>query len=98
MKSRKRDKALGDFVALCKAVPSKGMLEELFELFFTPEELEQLAGRHEVVRALLEGKLAQREIVDKFGVSITQITRGSNALKSINPSLKSFLSRWRNHA
>ena len=98
MKERKKEKTLEDFIELCQAAPSKRVLKELFDLFFTHEELEQLAGRHEIVQALLQGKLTQREIMGKFGVSITQITRGSNALKSISQSLKSFLIRWRSPA
>lgn len=66
-------------------------LEELFDLFFTLEEKELLASRYVIIKALLEGKLTQREIAGSCHVSISQITRGSNALKIIDPKLKIFL-------
>jgi len=94
----KDQKSLKEFLELCHAAPSVKVLEELFELFFTPEELEQMKGRHEIVQALLQGKLTQREIMDKFHVSVTQVTRGSNALKSIPSTLKAYLLRWRRSA
>ena len=80
-----------DFVKLCCKLKSEKDLENLFGLFFTLEEKELLASRYVVIKALLEGKLTQREINESCQVSISQITRGSNALKIIDPKLKKFL-------
>jgi TrpR family trp operon transcriptional repressor len=80
-----------DFAKLCSKLKSEKELENLFGLFFTLEEKELLAARYAVVKALLEGQLTQREIAEACHVSISQITRGSNALKIIDPKLKSFL-------
>jgi TrpR family trp operon transcriptional repressor len=80
-----------DFVELCSKLKSVKELENLFSLFLTLEEKELLASRYVIIKALLEGKLTQREIAESCQVSISQITRGSNALKIIDPKLKKFL-------
>ena len=80
-----------DFVRLCCKLKSEKDLENLFDLFLTLEEKELLASRYVIIQALVEGKLTQREIAEACKVSISQITRGSNALKIIDPKLKSFL-------
>lgn len=80
-----------DFIALLLKIKSQNELSALFELFFTIEERETLASRFMIVKALLENKLPQREISEKYKVSIAQITRGSNALKIIDPKLKEHL-------
>lgn len=80
-----------EFLKLCSGLKSAGELAQLFDLFFTLEEKENLAARALIVKALLEEKLTQREIADKYRVSIAQITRGSNALKVITPKLKKIL-------
>lgn len=68
-------------------------LENLFDLFFTFEEKENLASRYLIIEALLKGQLTQREIAKKYHVSIAQITRGSNALKTVDPIFKKFLEK-----
>lgn len=79
------------FLALCAKVQSPEDFGRLFDLFFTLEEKETLGKRYLIVKALEDGKLTQREIADHFKVSISQITRGSNALKIIDASLIKFL-------
>jgi TrpR family trp operon transcriptional repressor len=79
------------FLKLCSKIKSEKDLKEVFDLFFTLEEKELLASRYVIIKALLEGKLTQREIAASCHVSISQITRGSNALKVIDPKLKIFL-------
>jgi TrpR family transcriptional regulator, trp operon repressor len=81
------------FIDLCCETAKKDGLERFFDLFFTIEEKETFAARFLIIQALLEGKLTQREIAEKYHVSIAQITRGSNALKIIDPKLKTFLTR-----
>jgi len=46
-----------------------------------------------IVQALQEGKMTQREVADHFDVSISQITRGSNALKIADPILRDRLKK-----
>jgi TrpR family trp operon transcriptional repressor len=80
-----------DFLALCSKVKSPEAFNQFFDLFLTLEEKENLAQRYLIIKALEESKLTQREIADHFHVSISQITRGSNALKIINAKVKKFL-------
>lgn len=81
------------FLKLCAKLDSPKQMEHLFNLFFTIEEKETLASRYLIVQELLEGTLTQREIAESHKVSIAQITRGSNALKIINPELKKILKK-----
>jgi TrpR family transcriptional regulator, trp operon repressor len=71
----------------------------LLQLIMTHEERETFAARTRVLQALLEGQLTQRQIAQQFGVSISQITRGSNALKEADPALVQFVQKqltcWR---
>jgi TrpR family trp operon transcriptional repressor len=85
------------FFRLCQEVKSPKLQQELFELFLTKEEIEMVSARYWVVQALMKGELTQREIAKKFGASIAQITRGSNALKSISPKLENFLNNQLNN-
>lgn len=66
-------------------------MDQLFDLFFTLDEKEQLNARCLIVRALIDGKLTQRQIADELGVSISQITRGSNELKTVERPLSEYL-------
>ena len=79
------------FLELCLKTKKVGRLQQLFELFLTPEEKEHLASRMKIIKSLLEQKLSQREISEKMRVSISQITRGSNALKIIDDDLLKFI-------
>jgi TrpR family trp operon transcriptional repressor len=86
--------AIKHLLALSTQAAEKGKLEEFFQLFLTDQEMEMLGKRLLVVQALLQGRLTQREIAKREKVSISQITRGSNALKKISPSLKKSLLSW----
>ncbi|HLB52401.1 MAG TPA: trp operon repressor [Chlamydiales bacterium] len=81
------------FVTLCAKLNSSEEFKKFFDLFLTIEEKEILGRRFLIVKALREGKLTQREIADHFKVSISQITRGSNALKIIDSSLGKILDK-----
>lgn len=81
------------FLSLVGQCKSDKELDELFELFLTIEERRDIAKRVILVRELLEEKLSQREIADRFGISIAKITRGSNALKIISERLKTYVKR-----
>lgn len=75
------------FMELCQKISSRNNLEELFDLFFTRAEQEDLAARYAILHELLLSDLTQREIALKLGISIAKITRGSNALKTLDPNL-----------
>lgn len=76
------------FLELCLKSDSPQELEKILNLFLTIEEKEVLASRYLIIQALLSRKWSQREIAEKFKVSISQITRGSNALKIIDDDLR----------
>lgn len=91
MQDRSEQESWQAFIRLCAQYQRPEELEELFEFFFTVEEKEDLAGRYSLVKALLEGKRTQREIAKQLALSISKITRGSNALKIVTPKLKKAL-------
>lgn len=80
-----------DFLELCSKVRTPKEFKHFFDLFLTIEEKETLASRYLIVKALLDGKMTQREIAKKYKVSIAQITRGSNALKIIDTPVEKAL-------
>lgn len=81
------------FLKLCTKFKSPDEFKLFFDLFLTLEEKEIIGKRFLIIQALRENKLTQREIAKKFGVSISQITRGSNALKIIDAPLQKMLDK-----
>ncbi len=79
------------FLSLCLKAETPAGLDELFGLFLTPEEREDLSTRHLIVQELVRGKMTQREMAKNLGVSIAKITRGSNSLKMISKDLRRLL-------
>lgn len=86
-----KKESLRPFIDLCLKAKNADKLEQLLDLFLTLEEKEMVVSRYQILHALLKTKLTQREIASKFGLSIAQITRGSNALKIIGKDLSIFL-------
>lgn len=81
------------FISLCKSIEDEGMLNALFELFFTPEEKIDLANRGNIIQELIKGKKTQREMAKDLNVSIAKITRGSNELKRVDKKLIDYLGK-----
>jgi TrpR family trp operon transcriptional repressor len=79
------------FLTLCSKIKSPEEFKRFFDLFLTMEEKETIGRRFLIIKALQDGQLTQREIADQFAVSISQITRGSNALKIIDASMQKTL-------
>ncbi len=52
-----------------------------FEDIFTPQEIEALIERWEIVQMLLETDLPQREVAKKVGCSVTLVSRASRMLQ-----------------
>ena len=84
------------FIELCSHFKGKE-LSELFDLFLTLEEKKDVGDRYQILQALIAGDLTQREIADHFKVSISKITRGSNALKIISTPLREALKKQMIH-
>lgn len=93
MTQKKDEDGWWGFLMMCSKIKSPEEFKKFFDLFLTIEEKETLGRRFQIVKALEEGKMTQREIAEHFGVSISQITRGSNALKIIDPALKKSLDK-----
>lgn len=79
------------FVSLCLKSQDTDELSRLLDCFLTIEEKEAISDRYVIIKSLIQGKLTQREMAESLQVSIAKITRGSNALKTIDPKLKAFL-------
>lgn len=75
------------FLDTCVALAAEAETLPLFELFFTPEEKEDIGRRVLIVKELLRGEKTQRQIAADHQVSIAKITRGSNLLKGLSPEL-----------
>jgi TrpR family trp operon transcriptional repressor len=87
---------------------SKKHIAELYELFasiddekeakmlladiLTPQELESLAERWQLIQALHKG-MPQRDIAEKLGISISKITRGSRMLQFGEGGFQHFLKK-----
>jgi len=91
MKQENTEDGWTAFLELCSKISDPEKFDKLFSLFLTIEEREMMASRYLIIKALLEGKLTQREIAETHKASIAQIARGSNALKIIGPEFKKFL-------
>lgn len=80
-----------ELIHICQQADKVGLLSPLLELLLTPEEQTQMSLRVALIKALLKNELTQRTIAEQLKISIAKITRGSNALKSIDPTLAEFL-------
>ncbi len=81
------------FLKLCSKIKTSQELDSFFSLFLTFEEREIIMSRFLIIKELLGEQLTQRKISEIHKVSIAQITRGSNALKVIDPKFKEFLKK-----
>jgi TrpR family transcriptional regulator, trp operon repressor len=91
MNDPKPSKGLDAFLVLCTKLETLEELGEFFDLLLTEEEKRLLSSRIIILKELLEGNRSQRDIAKIQNVSISQITRGSNALKRASSSTKKFL-------
>ena len=87
----KHTNSLDDLIALILSSKNKKLCTQLLEFFLTPEEKSDLELRVILIKALLEGKMTQRQIASEYNISIAKITRGSNELKRIDPKLLTYL-------
>jgi len=82
---RGTQKSWKQFLKLCKIFgTSESELNQLFEIFLTHAEREDIAKRYDIIKALLEDKEPQRDLSEHLNVSIAKITRGSNLLKTMS--------------
>jgi len=81
------------FLKLCLKTHDADELSKLLDCFLTHEEINAITDRFSIIKALLSGRQTQREMSEVLNVSIAKITRGSNAIKLIDPKLKLFLEK-----
>ena len=62
------------------SIQSVEQMEALLQDFLTPQELEDLVLRWEIIK-LLHAGLPQRDIAQKLGVAIGTVSRGARELK-----------------
>lgn len=93
MENKSEEDGWQAFIGLCSHFKRAEELKELFDLFFTLEEKEDIAKRFGILKALVSEEATQREIAEKLQVSISKITRGSNALKIISSHLREALKK-----
>ncbi len=84
---------LKEIAGIFSNAPSDDLKFELLELFFTPNEVEQMIARYEIIQDLVKEELTQREIAARLNISIAKITRGSNELKKRSAPLLRYLSK-----
>lgn len=77
-------------ISLC-LVTKEELLPAVLDFLLTREEKESLAMRCLITQELLAKKKTQRQIAKDLNVSIAKITRGSNALKSIQSPILKYL-------
>jgi TrpR family trp operon transcriptional repressor len=87
-------KHLQELYRLFSAVKGEKEAELLLTDILTPQELESLAERWQLVKALHAG-MPQRDIAEKLGISISKVTRGSSALKFGKGGFAYFLKKLR---
>lgn len=79
------------FIKQCLKIKHAKDLDAFFTVFLTAKEREEIAGRFLVIKELLLGEKTHREIARCLQVSVANVSRGSNVLKTTESRLKKFL-------
>jgi len=79
-----------EFLDLCKR-SSREELNELLKAVLTHTERREIAFRMLIFRELVQGEKTQREIAAELPISIANVSRGSNVLKTLDPELRRLL-------
>lgn len=87
--SRQHIEALIDLFA---SIGNRKEAEVLLKDILTPQELESVAERWQLIQALASGK-PQRQIAHDLKLSISKITRGSRMLKYGSGGFRHFLKK-----
>ncbi len=88
-------KYLADLYELFSSVKNEEEAELLLKDILTPQELDSVAERWQLIQALDAGT-PQRDIAEKLGISISKITRGSRMLQFGEGGFGVFLKRLKN--
>ena len=79
------------FVAQCHQFEDVKDLETFFDVFLTLSEKDELVKRFNIVKELLQSNKTQREISRDLKVSIANVSRGANVIKTYPINLKLLL-------
>ncbi|NLM00708.1 MAG: transcriptional regulator [Treponema sp.] len=85
-----QQEGLAELIQIISQIEDEKFLAECFECLFTPPELEDLGKRWLLVKELSKGT-PQREIAQKFRMSLCKITRGSKELKKEDSAFRKML-------
>ncbi len=85
-------KHIAELYTLFASVEDEKEAKLLLADILTPQELESLAERWQLIQALAEG-VPQRDIAEKLGISISKITRGSRMLQFGEGGFQYFLKK-----
>jgi TrpR family trp operon transcriptional repressor len=83
------------YIELCKlfaAIDTPQEADDLLQDMFTPQEVESLCERWQLIQQLASGK-PQRDIAKDLNISISKITRGSRMLKYGKGGFRRFLKK-----
>jgi TrpR family transcriptional regulator, trp operon repressor len=86
-----QDNAYDSLLSACAKLKTQEQVRQFFELFLTPEERKDLTHRFLIIQELISEEKTQREIAKNLGVSIAQITRGSNMWKVMHEEAKKLI-------
>ena len=79
------------FVAQCHQFEEVRDLGVFFDVFLTLSEKDELVKRFNIVKQLLQSNKTQREIARNLKVSIANVSRGANVIKTYPVNLKMLL-------
>lgn len=85
--------SLRELAGVLADIQDPKLIREFLVCMLTEREMEELAGRWDLVK-LLEKGMSQRKIAEKLGMSLCKITRGSRELKKKNSALKKVLEEY----
>lgn len=88
---KKSDVAWSEFLKQCMRFNKIEDLAIFFDVFLTISEREEIPKRLQIVKELLKSEKTQREIAEDLGVSIANVTRASNIIKSKQYNLTKLL-------
>ncbi|MCF7825376.1 MAG: trp operon repressor [Candidatus Marinimicrobia bacterium] len=69
-----------ELASILSSISDEKQMSKLLQDFLTPQELEDLVLRWEIIKLLHQG-LPQREIAKELGVAIGTVSRGARELK-----------------
>jgi len=83
---------MSQLVELFAAANGKGEIQQLLQAILTPDELEQIKLRWQIVQLLLEN-YPQRKVAQMLGISTSKVGRGSREIKFGNGIFQKLFAR-----